>query len=67
MEEQLVAEQAARVLHLQEVHAVSLCMDNHLPIIVFDIFAPGSLVKLLKSERLGTLVDDIPEQLLSKE
>ena len=47
--------------------AVSLCMDNHLPIVVFDVFAPGTLVRLLKSERLGTLVADVPEQLLSKE
>ena len=54
-------------LEVMDSTAVSLCMDNHLPIIVFDIFAPGSLVKLLNSERLGTLVDDIPEQLLSKE
>ncbi|SVC75725.1 uncharacterized protein METZ01_LOCUS328579 [marine metagenome] len=36
-------------------------MDNHLPIIVFDIFTRGSLVKLLQSEQLGTLVDDNPE------
>jgi len=54
-------------LEVMDNTAVSLCMDNHLPIIVFDIFTPGSLVKLLKSEQLGTLVDDIPEQLLSKE
>ena len=47
--------------------AVSLCMDNHLPIVVFDVFTPGTLVRLLKSERLGTLVTDDPEQLLSKE
>lgn len=54
-------------LEVMDNTAVSLCMDNHLPIIVFDVFAPGSLVKLLQSEQLGTLVDDIPEQLLSKE
>jgi uridylate kinase len=47
--------------------AVSLCMDNHLPIVVFDVFTPGTLVRLLNSERLGTLVADVPEQLLSKE
>ena len=47
--------------------AVSLCMDNHLPIVVFDVFTPGTLVRLLKSEQLGTLVADVPEQPLSKE
>ena len=54
-------------LEVMDNTAVSLCMDNHLPIIVFDIFAPGSLVKILQSEQLGTLVDDIPEQFVSKE
>ena len=54
-------------LEVMDNTAVSLCMDNHLPIIVFDIFAPGSLVKILQSEQLGTLVDDIPEQFVSEE
>ena len=54
-------------LEVMDNTAVSLCMDNHLPIIVFDIFAPGSLLKLLQSEQLGTLVADTPEQYLSKE
>jgi uridylate kinase len=54
-------------LEVMDNTAVSLCMDNHLPIVVFDVFAAGSLVRLLQSEQLGTLVADIPEQLLSKE
>ena len=54
-------------LEVMDNTAVSLCMDNHLPIIVFDIFVPGSLVKILQSEQLGTLVDDIPEQFVSEE
>ena len=54
-------------LEVMDNTAVSLCMDNHLPIVVFDVFIPGSLVRLLQSEQLGTLVADIPEQLLSKE
>ena len=55
-------------VHLDLARApASLCMDNHLPIVVFDVFAPGTLVRLLQSERLGTLVDDVPEQLLPKE
>ena len=54
-------------LEVMDNTAVSLCMDNHLPIIVFDIFVPGNLVKILQSEQLGTLVDDIPEQFVPKE
>ena len=42
--------------------ALSLCMDNHLPIIVFDLFIPGSLLRLLSGEPLGTLVTDAAEQ-----
>ncbi len=54
-------------LEVMDNTAVSLCMDNHLPIVVFDMFAAGTLVRILQSEQLGTLVADIPEQLLSKE
>ena len=54
-------------LEVMDNTAVSLCMDNHLPIVVFDVFAAGSLVRLLRAEQLGTLVADVPEQLVSKE
>ena len=43
-------------LEVMDVTALSLCMDNHLPIIVFDLFTPGSLARILAGEALGTLV-----------
>ena len=52
-------------LEVMDNTAVSLCMDNHLPIVVFDVFTPGSLVRLLNAERLGTLVADVSERLLT--
>ena len=52
-------------LEVMDNTAVSLCMDNHLPIVVFDVFNAGSLVRLLNGEQLGTLVADVPERLLS--
>lgn len=52
-------------LEVMDNTAVSLCMDNHLPIVVFDVFTPGSLVRLLNGERLGTLVADVSERLLT--
>ena len=43
-------------LEVMDVTALSLCMDNHLPIIVFDLFTPGTLARILGGETLGTLV-----------
>ncbi len=37
--------------------ALSLCMENELPIRVFDIFKPGSVAAILEGEPLGTLID----------
>ena len=41
--------------------ALSLCMDNELPIIVFDLFAKGSIEKIVSGEKIGSLVASIPE------
>jgi uridylate kinase len=38
--------------------AISLCMDNGMPIIVADLWAPDSLVKIVLGERIGTLICD---------
>ncbi|MDE2803306.1 MAG: UMP kinase [Chloroflexota bacterium] len=54
-------------LEVMDNTAVSLCMDNHLPIVVFDMFKSGSLMRLLNAEQLGTLVADVPESLLSRD
>jgi uridylate kinase len=43
-------------LKILDATAFSLCMDNDLPIIVFRLEDPGSLVRILKGERVGTLV-----------
>ncbi len=56
-----------RGLEVMDNTAVSMCMDNHLPIVVFDVFKPGSLMRLLNAEQLGTLVADVPESLLSRD
>ena len=36
--------------------ALSLCMENNLPIIVFDLFDSGNLERIVNGERLGSLV-----------
>jgi uridylate kinase len=36
--------------------AITFCMDNDLPIIVFDVTQPGNIIKALTGEQIGTLV-----------
>jgi uridylate kinase len=36
--------------------AISLCMDNNMPIIVASLWMPDSLVKIVLGERIGTLI-----------
>ena len=43
-------------LAVMDATALSLCMENQLPIVVFDLFTPGSLVRVLAGESLGTVV-----------
>ncbi len=44
-------------LGVMDSTALTLCMDNSLPIVVFDIFDTGSLGRILKGETVGTLVN----------
>jgi uridylate kinase len=46
----------SRGLKVMDSTAVSLCMDNHLPIIVFNLTVPGNIKKVLCGERIGTVV-----------
>lgn len=43
-------------LQIMDSTAVSLCMDNSLPINVFNMKKPGNIVKFLAGNRLGTMV-----------
>lgn len=49
-------EAIAKHLRVLDQTAYALCSDGDLPIVVFDINAPGALMALLKGERVGTLV-----------
>lgn len=46
----------AQRLRIMDTAAFSLCMENSIPIHVFDFFAPDSLVRLLGGESVGTRV-----------
>jgi uridylate kinase len=43
-------------LKIMDSAAISLCMDNRLPIVVFNLSEMDSLRRILKGERVGTLV-----------
>ena len=45
-----------RRLDVMDTTALSLCMDNDLPIIVFDLFQPGSIQRILSGETIGTTI-----------
>ncbi len=45
-----------RGLQVMDATATSLCMDNSLPIIVFDITTPGNVKKVVCGEGIGTIV-----------
>ena len=43
-------------LNVMDTTATSLCMDNNIPIIVFNINEPGNLKKVIAGEKIGTIV-----------
>ncbi|GET32627.1 uridylate kinase [Prolixibacter bellariivorans] len=45
-----------RGLKIMDLTATTMCKENNLPIVVFDMDTPGNLLKLLKGEKIGTLV-----------
>ena len=43
-------------LEVMDSTALSLCMDNDLPIVVFDALVTGNIERIIRGERLGSLV-----------
>ena len=50
------SEVIARGLRVADATAISLCMDNMLPIVVFDLLTDGNIARAVRGERIGTLV-----------
>lgn len=46
----------ARNLNIMDLTAFTLCKENNLPIVVFDMNKPGNLRRLISGEEIGTLV-----------
>ena len=45
-----------RGLKVMDLTATTMCKENHLPIVVFNMDRPGSLTRLLSGEKVGTVV-----------
>ena len=50
------AEALRQQLKVMDSTAFSLCMDNKMPIVVFDLFRPHNLKRVVMGEKVGTLV-----------
>jgi uridylate kinase len=51
-------EALAKQLKVMDAAAFALCMENGIPIIVFDFFREGNLEKVVAGERIGTVVTE---------
>jgi len=47
-----------RDLKVMDATAVSLCQDNHIPIVVFKLLEKGNILRVLKGEDIGTVVGE---------
>jgi len=45
-----------RGLGVLDSTAISLCRDSGLPVVVFDLFEEGNLERVLRGERVGTVI-----------
>lgn len=45
-----------RGLKVMDLTATTMCMENNLPIVVFDMDTPGNLIRVLEGENIGTYV-----------
>jgi len=45
-------------LKVMDSTAISLCMDNSMPIIVFNLTGKGNITRVVKGEKIGTLVEE---------
>jgi uridylate kinase len=53
------AEVIQRGLKVADATAISLCMDNSLPIVVFNLLTNGNIARAVQGEKIGTLVSTL--------
>ncbi|MGI8647912.1 MAG: UMP kinase [Acidimicrobiales bacterium] len=50
------AEVLSRGLQVADATAISLCKDNHMPMVVFDLLTDGNIARAVRGEKIGTLI-----------
>jgi uridylate kinase len=49
-------------LRVMDLTAISLCQENDLSIVVFNMDVPGNLIKLVTGDKIGTVINNAPEK-----
>lgn len=49
-------------LKVMDATSISLCMEGNIPIVVFDLFEKGNIEKVIRGEKVGTIVRSDAEQ-----
>jgi uridylate kinase len=47
-----------RGIKVMDTTAITLCMDNGLPIVVFNLLVPGNIMRIVLGEDIGSVVED---------
>jgi uridylate kinase len=47
-----------RQLHVMDMTAISLAMDNHLPLVIFNLKGKGNIRKVICGENIGTRINN---------
>jgi uridylate kinase len=47
-----------RSLKVMDTTAVTMALEQHLPIIVFKLLEPGNMKRLIQGEKIGTVVEE---------
>ncbi|MBI4051136.1 MAG: UMP kinase [Elusimicrobia bacterium] len=45
-------------LKIMDTSALTLCMENHMPILVFNLHVPGNIARAVEGQKVGTLIQD---------
>ena len=51
------AEAYDKGLNIMDMTAFTLCLENKMPVIVFDVHKEGNLAKILQGDNCGTLIE----------
>ncbi|XP_038994524.1 uridylate kinase-like [Hibiscus syriacus] len=52
----LTYEVTSKDLSVMDMTAITLCQENNIPVVVFNLNKPGNISKAIKGERVGTLI-----------